>query len=151
MNLRLLTHRQIAPPRPGATGSWVGYRDLGTCAECDAASDSEQRKEDRGCPYRGLRLDASRRWRVDFTSAPEDWLDQCPVSLRDPGTIDGLARAFEVEALGGLGAVYGRPVYHLPERVVLFYRAALAARDRLSAEVDDTAARLTASAYGGAQ
>ncbi len=139
-NLRLRTHREIAGPRPGS-GSWVGYARLGTCAECDADPNGEALKEERGCPFRGLEIPAP-GWRLDYTGAETDRVLTCPVALRDEGVLAGLSSALEVEALGGLGAVYGRPIFHLPERVVLFYRAALAARDRLEAEIADTARQL---------
>ncbi len=139
-NLRLRTHREIAGPRSGS-GSWVGYARLGSCAECDASPDSETLKDERGCPFRGLEV-AAPGWRLDYTGDESDRALTCPVALRDEGVLAGISSALEVEALGGLGAVYGRPIFHLPERVVTFYRAALAARDRLEAEIADTARQL---------
>lgn len=55
-------------------------------------------------------------------------------------------RAIEIESLGGLG---GPKAYHYPDRVVRFYLAGLAARDRLQVELDSAAEAARSSPSNG--
>lgn len=56
--------------------------------------------------------------------------------------IEQIYRAIEIEAQGGFEKSYHAKLYHLPWRVLSFYRATLQARDRFEDEVRLTRSRL---------
>jgi hypothetical protein len=101
-------------------------------------------KKQRGCFRFGLTYQAGEgdplaRWRVDYTGDEGvDYCSFCPASLGDRRVAGWIYEAIDIEhPLGGLDRVAKRPIYHLPSRVIDFYKAALAARDRFSRELED--------------
>lgn len=66
----------------------------------------------------------------------------CPARYFDPVLQSAVYEAIALEDLGGLAAYTGKALADLPYRVVQFYLAALAARDRLVAERNEAQVKL---------
>lgn len=141
MQLRLSQHRVVQGPlRANGTrdAQSLGFRerlDCVTCEQRDPGPDSET-KRFLGCRKGGLTHVAAKPIRIDFTGDPtQDEVFFCPGSFRDVSVMSYLYEAIDIERFGGLAACSKQGVYHLPDRVVDFYKAALGARDRFDAEL----------------
>jgi len=109
--------------------------DCRLCEQRDPGPNAETKRQ-QGCRKNGLSHIAMRPIRIDCTgNNSRDFSLFCPGSLRDTSIQEQIYRAIEIENQGGFDKSYHAKLYHLPWRVLSFYRASLQARDRFEHEM----------------
>jgi len=150
MQLRLSQQRTIQGPRKASgarDATSLGFRERLDCVRCEQSDPGPDSltKRNLGCRKGGLDLVALKPIRIDFTGDPSrDEVFFCPGSFRDASAIGYLYEAVQIENFGGLHVCSRSGIYHLPERVTEFYLAALGARDRFEAEIQQARAEMGA-------